>query len=54
MKNEPVIDMERALREKEIMQERFVRKHGYESSILVLLINHFKGELKKRKGEKKE
>ena len=54
MTNEPVVDIEKALQEKETMQERFIRENGYKSSIFELLINHFKGELKKRKGEKKE
>ena len=54
MKIEPVIDMEKALQEKETMQKHFVREHGYRSSIFDLLIEHFKDGLKKRKGEKKE
>lgn len=47
MKTKPVIDMEKALQEKETMQKHFVREHGYKSSVLVLLIEHFKEQLKK-------
>lgn len=47
MKNNSVTDIEKALQEKETMQKHFVREHGYESSILVLLIEHFKEQLKK-------
>ena len=48
MKNESVIDIEKALQEKETMQKHFVREHGYESSVFVLLIKHFKEQLKKK------
>lgn len=47
MKGEPVIDMEKALQEKETMQKHFVREHGYESSVLILLIEYFKEQLEK-------
>ena len=47
MKNKPVIDVKKALQEKETMQKHFVREHGYESSVLILLINHFKEQLKR-------
>lgn len=47
MKNKPVIDMEKALQEKETMQKHFIREHGYESSVLILLIEYFKEQLKK-------
>ena len=49
MKNKPVIDVEKALQEKEIMQKHFVREHGFRSSIIDLLIEHFKEQLKKQK-----
>ena len=53
MKGEPVIDMEKALQEKEIMQKHFVREHGFRSSIIELLITHFKEQLKKQRRSKK-
>ena len=49
MKTKPVIDMEKALQEKETMQKHFVREHGYNSSVFEILINHFKEQLKKEK-----
>ena len=51
MKTKPIIDIEKALQEKEIMQKHFIRENGYKSSIFELLINHFKDELKKKKEE---
>lgn len=47
MKNKPIIDVEKALHEKEVMQKHFVREHGYKSSVLILLIEYFKEQLKK-------
>ena len=47
MKNKPIIDVEKALQEKETMQKHFVRKHEYKCPILILLIEHFRGQLKK-------
>ena len=47
MKNKPIIDVEKALQEKETMQKHFIREHGYESSVLVLLIEHFREQLKR-------
>ena len=49
MKTEPVIDIEKALQEKEVMQKHFIREYGYTSSVFELLINHFKEQLKKQK-----
>ena len=49
MKNESVIDNEKALQEKEVMQKQFVRKNGYKSDVLILLIEHFKEQLKKKR-----
>ena len=40
-KTEGVIDNEKALEEKEIMQKQFVREHGYRSHVLDILIEHF-------------
>lgn len=54
MKDRPVIDMEKALQEKEIMQKHFVREHGFRSSIIELLITHFKDKLKEEKGENRK
>lgn len=47
MKNNSVIDIEKALQEKQTMQKHFVRENGYKSSVLTLLIEHFKEQLKK-------
>lgn len=47
MKNKPVIDIEKVLQEKETMQKHFVREHGCECSVLILLIEHFKEQLEK-------
>lgn len=44
-----MVDNEKALHEKETMQKNFIREHGYRSSVLDILIEHFKGELKKEK-----
>ena len=46
--NKPIIDMKKALQEKEVMQKHFIREHGYRSSVFDILIEHFKGELKKK------
>jgi len=47
MRTKEVIDVEKALQEKETMQKHFVREHGYESGILSILIEHFRGQLEK-------
>ena len=46
-KTKPVLDIKKALQEKETMQKHFVREHGYESSVFVLLIEHFKEQLER-------
>jgi len=38
MKNEQIIDYEKALEEKRQMQKVFIRDNGYPSSVLVLVI----------------
>jgi hypothetical protein len=47
MKTKPVIDVEKALSEKEQMQKIFVREHGYPSPVSALVIKYFK----ERKGK---
>ena len=47
MKTRQIVDIEKALAEKKMMQKVFVRDYGYESSVLALLIEHFIGELEK-------
>ena len=44
-----VVDNEKALEEKEIMQKQFIRENGYRSDVLDLLIEHFKEEVRKEK-----
>ena len=51
-KTKGVIDNEKALEEKKIMQKQFVREHSYSSHVLDLLIEHFEGEIEKQKGVK--
>ena len=46
-KTESVIDNEKALEEKKIMQKQFVRGYGYPSYTLDLLIEHFEEEIRK-------
>lgn len=52
MKNNRVIDVEKALTEKKAMQKVFVRDHSYPSSVLALVIAYF--EKGKRKGGEKK
>ena len=47
MKIEPVIDMKKALHEKETMQKHFIRENGYKSDVLNILIEHFKEQVEK-------
>lgn len=42
-----IVDVEKALEEKRAMQKVFTSEHGYSSSVLTLVIEHFEGELKK-------
>ena len=49
MKNKHIIDMEKALEEKDQMQKIFVREQGYPSSVLTLVIKHYSGESNKNK-----
>ena len=46
MEKKPIIDVERALAEKEQQQKIFVREHGYPSSVLTLVIAHW-GDMKR-------
>lgn len=46
-KIEGVIDVEKALEEKKVMQKQFVREHNYRSHVLDLMIEHFE-EMKRR------
>ena len=46
-KSEPILDMEKALHEKETMQKNFIRNHGCESYVLGLIIEYFKEQLEK-------
>lgn len=48
MKNKQITDMEKALEEKEQMQKIFVREHGYPSSVLTLVIEHYSEENDKK------
>ena len=48
MKNNQILDIEKALEEKKAMQKIFTREHDYPSSVLALLIEYFE-ERKKRK-----
>lgn len=48
MKTKSIIDMKKALQEKEMMQKQFIREHGHSSSVLTLLIEYLKRELEKR------
>ena len=48
MGNKQIVDMEKALEEKEQMQKVFVREHGYPSSVLTLVIEHYSGESDKK------
>jgi hypothetical protein len=48
MGKNPIVDMEKALAEKEQMQKIFVREHDYPSSVLTLLIAYFKGQIRKK------
>ena len=52
--NKSIVDNKKALQEKETMQKHFIREHGYGSSVLELLIEHFKEELEKEKGIKND
>ena len=42
-----VIDNEKALEEKKIMQKQFERKNSYRSYVLDILIEHFEEEIRK-------
>ncbi len=48
MSHSLVIDVDKALEEKNKMQEEFIRDNGYPSPTLILVINHLK-EMKKKK-----
>ena len=52
-KTEGVIDVEKALEEKRVMQKQFKREHGYSSHVLALVIEHFEEMLEKSKVKKK-
>ena len=52
-KVEGIIDNEKALEEKKVMQKQFVREHSYRSHVLDLLIEHFEEMLEKSKVKKK-
>jgi len=41
MKNERIVDIEKALSEKKAMQKIFLRENGYPSSVLALLITYY-------------
>ncbi|GAH25101.1 unnamed protein product [marine sediment metagenome] len=49
---EGIVNVDKALAEKEAAQESFVRENGYESSTLTILIAHFKGEVDREGGKK--
>lgn len=49
MKNNPVVNVEKALMEKKERQKIFVRDHSYPSSVLALLITYFENEKEKNK-----
>jgi len=48
MKNNRIVDVEKALSEKKTMQKIYLRENGYPSSVLSLLITYFE----ERKEEK--
>ena len=46
IKTKQIVDVEKALSEKQAMQKAFFREHGYCSSVLTLLIAYFEETLK--------
>lgn len=48
MKNELIVDVEKALSEKKAMQKVFIRENGYPSSTLTLLISYFEERKEKK------
>lgn len=48
MKNELIVDVEKALSEKKAMQKNFIREYGFPSSVLALLISYFEERKEKK------